>query len=125
MTKLGKFEIKEQLGQGGMGVVYRAWDSRMERWVALKTIAPEKATRADFMKRFRKEALSAGRLDHPNIVTVYEFDEQDDVCYIAMQYLEGSDLESLLSSPNWEKEFTIFPKLNILKIGRASCRERV
>ena len=114
ISKLGKFEIHQQLGQGGMGVVYRAWDSRMERWVALKTIAPDKATRAEFLKRFRREALSAGRLDHPNIVTIYEFDEQDDLCYIAMQFLEGSDLESLLSSPRWEKEFTIFRKLDIL-----------
>lgn len=114
VNKLGKFEIKQQLGQGGMGVVYRAWDSRMERWVALKTISPEKADREEFLKRFRKEALSAGRLDHPNIVTVYEFDEQDDVCYIAMQFLEGSDLEGLLSSPRWDKEFNIFRKLDIL-----------
>jgi serine/threonine-protein kinase len=114
MVKLGKFEIKEQLGQGGMGVVYRAWDSRMERWVALKTIAQDKAARAEFIKRFRREALSAGRLDHPNIVTIYEFDEQEDVCYIAMQFLEGSDLESLLASPDWEKEFNVFRKLDIL-----------
>ncbi len=114
LKKLGKFEIKEQLGQGGMGVVYRAWDSRMERWVALKTISPDKAARADFLKRFRKEALSAGRLDHPNIVTVYEFDEQDEVCFIAMQFLDGTDLESLLASPRWEREFTIYPKLTIL-----------
>ncbi len=114
MSRLGKFEIQEQLGQGGMGVVYRAWDTKMERLVALKTISPDKATRADFLKRFRKEALSAGRLDHPNIVTVYEFDEQEDVCYIAMQFLEGSDLENLLISPRWEQEFTIFRRLDIL-----------
>lgn len=114
MSRLGKFEIQEQLGQGGMGVVYRAWDTKMERLVALKTISPDKATRADFLKRFRKEALSAGRLDHPNIVTVYEFDEQEDVCFIAMQFLEGSDLENLLTSPRWEQEFTIFRRLDIL-----------
>lgn len=97
-----------------MGVVYRAWDSRMERWVALKTIAQDKAARSDFIKRFRREALSAGRLDHPNIVTIYEFDEQDDVCFIAMQFLEGSDLEALLASPDWDKEFNVFRKLDIL-----------
>jgi serine/threonine-protein kinase len=114
MAKLGKFEIQEQLGHGGMGVVYRAWDSKMERWVALKTIAQDKAARSEFIKRFRREALSAGRLDHPNIVTIYEFDEQEDVCYIAMQFLEGQDLESLLSSPRWDQEFSIFRKLEVL-----------
>src|SRR5512140_3258149 len=114
MTKLGKFEIKEQLGQGGMGVVYRAWDSRMERWVALKTIHPDKNTRAQFLKRFRQEALSAGRLDHRNIVTISEFDEQDEVCYIAMQFLEGTDLETMMASPTWDQDFNVFRKLDVL-----------
>lgn len=114
ISRLGKFEIKEELGHGGMGVVYRAWDPLMERWVALKTIIADKATREDFIRRFRREAVSAGRLNHPNIVTIYEFAEQDDLCYIAMEFLEGSNLESLLSSPRWELQFNVFRKLDIL-----------
>ena len=105
-----------------MGVVYRAWDTRMERWVALKTIQPDKATRAQFMRRFKQEATSAGRLSHPNIVTIYEFDEQEDVCYIAMQFLEGTDLESLLMSRDFETEFNNFRKLDILVLADPDSR---
>lgn len=114
MTKLGKFEIHEQLGRGGMGLVYRAWDPTMQRWVALKTITQDKAARAEFVKRFRREAVAAGGLDHPNIVTIYETGEEGDVCYIAMQFLEGSDMESLIKSPDWDEEFSIFRKLDVL-----------
>src|SRR3990170_539037 len=114
MTKLGKFEIRQQLGQGGMGVVYQAWDPTMQRWIALKTITQDKAARAEFIKRFRQEAVSAGSLDHPNIVTIFESGEEGDVCYIAMQFLEGSDLESLVTSPDWDTEFNIFRKLDML-----------
>lgn len=114
MRKLGKFEINQELGHGGMGVVYRAWDPSMQRWVALKTITQDKASREDFVKRFRREAVAAGGLDHPNVVTVYETGEEGDVCYIAMQFLEGTDLETLIKSPDWDVEFNIFRKLDIV-----------
>src|SRR5579863_9034559 len=97
-----------------MGLVYRAWDPTMQRWVALKTITQDKASRADFVRRFRREAVAAGGLDHPNIVTIFETGEEGDVCYIAMQFLEGSDLETLLKSPDWNEEYNIFRKLDIL-----------
>ena len=114
MTKLGKFEIHQQLGRGGMGLVYQAWDPSMQRWFALKTIAQDKADRAEFVARFRREAVAAGSLDHPNIVTIFETGEEGDVCYIAMQFLEGNDLESLIRSPDWDREFSIFRKLDVL-----------
>ncbi len=114
MTKLGKFEIHQQLGRGGMGLVYQAWDPAMQRWVALKTITQDLAARAEFVECFHREAVAAGKLDHPNIVTIYETGEEGDVCYIAMQFLEGNDLESLIRLPDWDQEFTIFRKLDIL-----------
>jgi serine/threonine protein kinase len=114
LTKLGKFEIHQQLGRGGMGLVYQAWDPSMQRWFALKTIAQDKADRAEFVSRFRREAVAAGSLDHPNIVTIFETGEEGDICYIAMQFLEGNDLESLIRSPDWDREFSIFRKLDIL-----------
>ena len=86
----------------------------MQRWVALKTIAQDKTARAEFVRRFHREAVAAGGLDHPNIVTIYETGEEGDVCFIAMQFLEGNDLESLLKSPDWDEEFSIFKKLDIL-----------
>ncbi|HKS96215.1 MAG TPA: protein kinase, partial [Terriglobia bacterium] len=82
-------------------------------WVALKTITQDKSARSEFVRRFRREAVAAGGLDHPNIVTIYETGEEGDVCYIAMQFLEGTDLETLIKSPDWDVEFNVFRKLDI------------
>src|SRR5690242_20534487 len=97
-TKLGKYEIKSELGKGAMGVVYRAEDSRLGRPVALKVMSPNVAGNPDLMKRFYREAQAAGQLRHPNIVTIYDIDEVDGVPFIAMEYLEGDDLEKVISS---------------------------
>jgi len=96
-TKLGKYEIRSELGRGAMGVVYEAYDPGIERVVALKTIKPEMlagAHAAEILARFRREAQAAGKLTHPNIVGVYDFGEDNGVWYIAMELVKGRELKS-------------------------------
>jgi serine/threonine protein kinase len=92
--KIGRYKILGELGRGAMGVVYRAEDPNLDRVVALKTIILDKDAegRAEYHKRFFLEAKAAGKLTHPNLVTVYDFGEVDDVAYLAMELLEGTDL---------------------------------
>ncbi|MHB1213778.1 MAG: serine/threonine-protein kinase [Thiobacillus sp.] len=99
-TKFGRYEVVSALGQGAMGAVYKAVDPLIERTVAIKTINLDlsKEERADFEARFYREAKSAGRLSHSNIVTIYDVGETDDIAYIAMEYLEGESLREMLDS---------------------------
>ena len=93
---LGDFRIVEKIGEGGMGVVYLAEDERLERQVALKVIAPHLARDDDFRQRFIAEARNAAAIDHANVVTVYSSGTVDGNLYIAMRYIEGTDLRSAL-----------------------------
>ena len=97
-NRLGRYEILGELGRGAMGVVYRARDPIIDRVVALKTInlALTGAALASFEERFFQEARSAGRLNHPNIVTIYDAGKADGVAYIAMEFLEGTSLREIL-----------------------------
>jgi len=92
--KIGRYRILGELGRGAMGVVYKAQDPNLDRVVALKTIILEKDTegREEYQKRFFLEAKAAGKLSHPNIVTTYDFGEEDGIAYLAMELLEGTDL---------------------------------
>ena len=94
--KLGKFEIKRILGNGAMGEVYLGVDPSIGREVAIKTILPAAAQGGEAKERFAREARAAGVLNHPNLVTIYEFGEDQGVLYIAMEYVKGHDLEELL-----------------------------
>ncbi|MFN7959469.1 MAG: protein kinase [Holophagaceae bacterium] len=94
--KLGKFEIKRVLGNGAMGEVYLGTDPAIGREVAIKTILPAAAQGGEAKERFAREARAAGVLNHPNLVTIYEFGEDQGVLYIAMEYVKGHDLEELL-----------------------------
>jgi serine/threonine-protein kinase len=96
---IGKFEILAELGQGAMGKVYRARDPILDRAVALKTVSPELLTRQDTMARFQREARAAARLQHPNIVTIYELGEVQGSLFIAMELLEGMDLAEAMHPP--------------------------
>lgn len=91
-TSLGRYEITEQLGAGGMGVVYRAWDTRLERDVALKILPPGTVADESTRKRFRKEALALSRLNHPNIATIHDFDSQNGVDFLVMELIPGRTL---------------------------------
>ncbi len=95
MQQLGHYELLEKLGEGGMGVVYKARDTRLNRSVALKLLAAGAVT-DDQRRRFLQEAQSASALNHPNIVTVYEIAGEGDREFIAMEYVAGRTLESLI-----------------------------
>ncbi len=97
VQKIGKYEIVAELGQGGMGVVYKARDPFIGRLVALKTITPELVSDPEILKRFYREAQSAGTLQHPNIVTIYDLGEADGRPYIAMEFVEGESLQSIIN----------------------------
>lgn len=100
IEKLGRYEILSELGQGAMGVVYKAVDPLIDRTVAIKTINLNlsKDELADFEERFNREAKSAGRLNHPNIVTIYDVGRADHVAFMAMEYLEGRELKEIIAS---------------------------
>jgi len=95
--KLGKYEIRRELGRGAMGIVFEGWDPMIARRVALKTVRKEQLEQGDaeqHLARFKREAQAAGRLNHPNVVAVYEYGEDPDgTAYIAMEYVEGSELK--------------------------------
>jgi ABC-type transport system substrate-binding protein len=95
-TQLGSYRIEALLGRGGMGVVYRATDLRLGRQVALKLLAPHVTQDPRFRARFLAESRLAASIDHAGIVPIYEAGEVDDHLYIAMRYVEGTDLASLL-----------------------------
>ena len=95
-TRLGPYEVLSRLGAGGMGEVWRARDSRLQREVAIKVLTGELAADAGRLKRFEKEARSASALNHPNIVTIYDIGQSDSVPYIAMELVEGKTLRELL-----------------------------
>ncbi len=100
IEKLGRYVIVEEIGQGAMGVVYKAVDPLIDRTVAIKTINLDlsKEELANFEKRFQREVQSAGKLNHPNIVTVYDVGRTEGVAYMAMEFLEGKELREILDS---------------------------
>ncbi len=97
MKHIGRYEIVRELGRGAMGVVFKARDPLIGRSVAVKTITAGVANNPDLLERFHREAKSAGLLQHPNIVTVYELSESDGSPFIAMEYLEGESLEQVIA----------------------------
>ena len=99
MQTIGRYQLAEKLGEGGMGVVYRAFDELLERVVAVKVIATQMDSRSEMRERFFREARAAGQLSHKNIITIHDLGEQDGHPYLAMEYLEGQDLQQRLSGP--------------------------
>jgi serine/threonine protein kinase len=92
----GNFELTQELGRGGMGVVYKAWQKNLQRPVALKLLLPEHANNPQVRARFHREALAAASLAHPNIVSVYDVGESTAGPYFVMEFIDGPSLEELL-----------------------------
>ena len=96
-NRVSHFEIKETLGAGGMGVVYKAFDTKLNRFVAIKSLAGHLAHNPEFKKRFLIEAQAAAALNHPNIATIYETLEENNDAYIVMEFIEGEELTKKIS----------------------------
>ena len=113
ISHLGRYEILEELGRGAMGVVYKAYDPFIERFVAIKTINLQvlsETERAEYEARFYHEAKAAGHLSHPNIVTIYDLGESGDMAYIAMELMEGRDLQEIIQG---KRRLLVTDALNI------------
>src|SRR5438132_2689214 len=91
-TKIGRYEICSQLGAGGMGEVYLAQDTKLDRKVALKILPAEVASKGERMRRFVQEAKAASALNHPNIITIHEIDGTDSINFIATEFIDGETL---------------------------------
>jgi YVTN family beta-propeller protein len=109
------YRIEALVGRGGMGVVYRAYDPRLKRNVALKLVAPELSGDAAFRERFLAETELAASLEHPNVVPVYDAGEVEGQLYLAMRYVEGSDLKALLV-----REHSLAPERTIAVCGQVA-----
>lgn len=96
--KLGNYELRERLGRGGMAEVYKAYQPSMDRFVAIKVMLGHLATDDSFIKRFKREAQAVGRLRHPHIVQIFDFGIQDDMYYMAMEYVQGGNLKQHIVS---------------------------
>ena len=95
-SRLASYRLDEIIGRGGMAVVYRAYDTRLERQVAVKVLAPELAANDAFRQRFIRESRTAAAVDHPNIIPIFDAGEARGVLFIAMRYVPGGDAGSLL-----------------------------
>jgi serine/threonine protein kinase len=109
--RIGRYVITGRIGHGGMGMVYRGLDEALEREVAIKTLVADGSVDPDSRRRFEVEAKATARLQHPNIITVYELAEDRGVQYIAMEMLSGADLEALLRSG---EEMPLVEKLDVV-----------
>jgi len=118
LTKVGRYQIVDELGRGSMGVVYKGFDPVIGRTIAIKTMLTEGLSAAEFQEykaRFQREAQAAGVLSHPNIVTVYDFGEENGTLYLAMECLSGESLEKIVETRN------ILPLEDIIPLYEQIC----
>ncbi len=120
MTTFGKYEVVEQIGQGGFGKVYKGWDPVLKRHVAIKTCTFDDAA---LRRRFVREAEVAGGLRHPNIVTVHDFGEENGEPYLVQEFLEGEDLDQLIERGGPRDPGTKFSYLRQIAAGLGYAHE--
>ena len=99
-SKVSHYKIIDKLGSGGMGVVYLAEDTKLERIVALKFLPEHLTSDIDSLERFKREAKAAAKMNHPNIITIHEINEIDGGFYISMEYVEGQSINKKLEITN-------------------------
>src|SRR5258708_15624291 len=107
--QFGHYEVVSRLGSGGMGVVYLAQDLRLDRRVAIKILPDGRVADELARTRFRREAQALSRLNHPNIATIYDFDQQDGRDFLVMEYIEGQSLRDVGSDP--------LPPADVVRVG--------
>src|ERR1700758_452110 len=110
-AKIGKYDVIDVIGRGGMGIVYKATDPFLDRLVAIKMMTGGYSDNPDLLKRFFREAQSTGSLQHPNIVTVFQLGDHEGNPYLVMEFLEGESLDSIISS---HRELTLLEKINLI-----------
>src|SRR5262252_3768149 len=106
-TRLGAYEVLGLLGEGGMGQVYRARDTRLGRDVAIKILPPAFAADVDRLRRFEAEARAAGALNHPNVLTLYDIGTENGAPYLVSELLEGGTLRQLMTSGQLTRRKTL------------------
>jgi serine/threonine protein kinase len=94
--QIGRYQVLEEIGRGGMGIVYRAFEPTLKRTVALKVLAPHLANQPGLITRLRREAISAANLRHDHIALLYEFSQEESIAYLVMEYVQGPSLQQLL-----------------------------
>lgn len=120
---LGRYRLLEQIGAGGMGIVYRAHDERLGRDVAIKLLAPGSIRSIVARHRVRNEAIALSRLSHPNIETIFEFDSQDDCDFLVVELIEGVSLDELLSRGPLPQTLAVSLTMQLLR-GLAAAHEK-
>jgi eukaryotic-like serine/threonine-protein kinase len=113
--RIGKYDVVEKLGSGGMGVVYRAVDKQLGREVAIKTLTQGIAGHPDMLARFYEEGRKMGRLNHPHIVTIYDLGEDNGIPYIVMERVKGESLDTLIRAQN------LLPMIDRIRIMEEVC----
>ena len=121
--RFGAYEVLDVIGSGGMGRVYRARNVTLDRVVALKTLAPQFSADSGFVQRFLKEARSAARLNHPNIVQIYDFGCEEGTYFLAMEYVDGPSIRALLGKARFnERDAVLLVRHAVAALGVAHAQ---
>ncbi|HET7376629.1 MAG TPA: protein kinase, partial [Anaerolineae bacterium] len=98
-TRLGQYQILERISRGGSSTVYKAYHAKLNRLVAVKVLSPHFIDEEGFLERFQREAQAVARLDHPNILPVYDYEQTSEVVYIVMRYINTGTLRDMITGP--------------------------